>query len=888
MREALSPINERGESMTTRKAIEKKKFSENPYVRFGVGVTAKGKIGSFIVPLVVLILAVGTMLPPTVRAEAKSVSLSCSGYTGTSTLTDFQALVKLSDGAYGFHYADCVSSDGSDIWFTDSDGNLIPHEVDTWNASGNSFVWVKIPSVKPVAEGASEITMHWGETRTAEQTCMASDTWNGFVGVWHMGMASGAENEPDVTGNGFDAVPSVVYGNGNVSHMVADPDGVVGGSRVNQVSTADNNANGLKVPDYSSAITDFARFSIGGWFRATGTVGYYSRLIAQRHYAGPRNNDVAGWEVEFGPNTATTLNTVRGMSSQRLPPVEVPDIVNNWDYIYVTYNGSIATLYVNGVAATSGSIAACTFSDYGFMIGALGGYGIGWYGRYDEVRMYNGVHTADRVKADFDTMSNPDSFLICVQDPSVIVMATWNGGANDGSVDNTANWTCLNGFGDVVENALPTSDSKVIIEGTSVNLQLPVDKTLESQSITVRDCILGADCDWRGLPPNTSLQGTVDLAGHNLHLKKLVVGVGTVTSTVSATDESASELHVDVDQGETWLNYQLVLSGAVKLVKEGEGTFGACKTDQSYGGGTEVKAGTLKIGVNGNAHPLGAYNTRVLINTNAVMDVSGTGNYNNHEFVLNGGTLCNTGADVGSGYGQFKTIRLSADSYFNARRNWGYVGNGYAATELDLAGNMLDVTIASSHFFYLINTAVSAGRIRFHGEGSLQTGDSGAEGSKGENNASHTDFIVECPLTLYAPLTVHDYHANYEGTSNTGTAVLKVCGTFKPSAHNCYYGATITDGATIDLSARTSPLDVVSSFTSGDNTLKFADGATVTIKIGKRQPSAKVPLISWTNETKPVNIGNITFIMSDIPGNWYVVKKEDGLYIDSGGIIFVR
>ena len=37
------------------------------------------------------------------------------------------------------------ASDGGDIWFEDASGAVIPHEVDSWDASGDSFVWVKIP-----------------------------------------------------------------------------------------------------------------------------------------------------------------------------------------------------------------------------------------------------------------------------------------------------------------------------------------------------------------------------------------------------------------------------------------------------------------------------------------------------------------------------------------------------------------------------------------------------------------------------------------------------------------------------------------------------------------------------------------------------------------------
>ena len=126
--------------------------------------------------IAVVAVAASAALPMAANAEAKSVTLSCNGYTGTTALTNFQAHVKLSDGVYGFHYSDCAANDGTDLWFTDSDGSLIPHEVDTWNTSGDSFVWVRIPEVTPINEKIAEITMHWGEARTAAQTCTPSDT----------------------------------------------------------------------------------------------------------------------------------------------------------------------------------------------------------------------------------------------------------------------------------------------------------------------------------------------------------------------------------------------------------------------------------------------------------------------------------------------------------------------------------------------------------------------------------------------------------------------------------------------------------------------------------------------------------------------------------------
>ena len=43
-------------------------------------------------------------------------------------------------------------------------------------------------------------------------------------------------------------------------------------------------------------------------------------------------------------------------------------------------------------------------------------------GVYDEVRMYDGTATADRVKADYDTMNNPASFLVEYRPKGLIIV----------------------------------------------------------------------------------------------------------------------------------------------------------------------------------------------------------------------------------------------------------------------------------------------------------------------------------------------------------------------------------------------------------------------------------------------------------------------------------
>ena len=62
------------------------------------------------------------------------------------SLTDFPALVRLSTAIDGFSYSDFQQPGGADLAFLDTRGNVLSHEIDTWNTEGESLVWVKVPA----------------------------------------------------------------------------------------------------------------------------------------------------------------------------------------------------------------------------------------------------------------------------------------------------------------------------------------------------------------------------------------------------------------------------------------------------------------------------------------------------------------------------------------------------------------------------------------------------------------------------------------------------------------------------------------------------------------------------------------------------------------------
>ncbi len=125
---------------------------------------------------------------------AKKLTITLSDAVGEGELENFPVLVRLSESIQGFKYAD-FKEDGADMIFTDEAGNLLSHEIDTWDASGTSLVWVKVPS----AQAGVKIVCYFGGPSAAE-TVNPTDVWSNYTGVWHMGETKrGTYNETEYT-----------------------------------------------------------------------------------------------------------------------------------------------------------------------------------------------------------------------------------------------------------------------------------------------------------------------------------------------------------------------------------------------------------------------------------------------------------------------------------------------------------------------------------------------------------------------------------------------------------------------------------------------------------------------------------------------------------------
>ena len=338
------------------------------------------------------------------------------------------------------------------------------------------------------------------------------------------------------------------------------------------------------------------------------------------------------------------------------------------------------------------------------------------------------------------------------------------------------------------------------------------------------------------------------------------------------------ELHLDIPAGATLINDSVLLTGHMKFVKEGEGTYIGRFQSQSFSGGTLIAAGKAQPGMGSAANSSTGYLYRkpfgfgsVTVAQGATFDVRSNYDYVLQEFVVDGGTFQSTGVDMTKTEWSGAIIsKMTADSNLDVENTFVF-GPG----TMDLGGNTLSVDITPAKTLYLRGNAVTNGTIDITRGGTLNI--------VGATDARTVDFRVNCALNVGAALSVHDYEAAYSYNANGGTAALNVYGAFRPTVA-CFYGPTMQDGSTLDLSAWPGGWPLASSFTGGNTAINFAAGATVKVKFGAR-PVGKVggkKILGWT--TAPANVN---FVCAD-GERFGLRKKDDGLYIYRGMILIVR
>ena len=334
------------------------------------------------------------------------------------TLTNFPALIKLSTALPGFAYSDFQIANGGDMMFTDSSGQVIPHEVDTWNSESTSLVWVSVPAL---AKG-TRVRMYYGNGVNPAGIPLAK--WPDYAGVWHMGEASGTAY--DSAANGFDAV-AVQNARARAGDLVAVSDGAIGAGRFNQDGTtfydvgtydaeilATARRNYLAVPSgCDDGLGSFLSFS--GWFRTVGGTEWSEPMVFKR--ASGYNY---GWSIARRPSAGETDVKIAVHVADGGGEFAIPDMRNTWVHIFVSFDRvatgetdnpykTVASVYANGMLqGTAAGSTRIWENDYPLTFGNIDSttQDNAFYGHYDELRLKRGASSANWAKAEYLTVAD--------------------------------------------------------------------------------------------------------------------------------------------------------------------------------------------------------------------------------------------------------------------------------------------------------------------------------------------------------------------------------------------------------------------------------------------------------------------------------------------------
>ena len=375
------------------------------------------------------------------------VKLQVSGYDANrSTLENFPVLVRVSTSLDGFAYSDMhSSSDGGDLAFFAEDGARLASEIDTWNKNGESLVWVQLPQM---AQGTM-FFMCYGTSATVGNP----NPWADYVGVWHLkedgdGSSNSRISVADSSTNHLDGLAYAGYG------IDADS-GKIGRARC--IAIDNDHAYGIVVEATNGVNKTTAErlgtdFHGSFWMMAGGAnddAMKYGMLLCRR-----KGDQGIAWGFAFGGDNAVGNNVdyMRVFSNNdnshnvyTTNPIGSVLKANDgiWKKVDVVWkyetNGNVPVVdvYTNGCFVESIThLTQITNEVANIGIGgstqdnpgnASGRKGRRFNGSMDEVRLRPGATSADWIKADFDTVDNPDFVTIVPPEALAIEWADASG-----------------------------------------------------------------------------------------------------------------------------------------------------------------------------------------------------------------------------------------------------------------------------------------------------------------------------------------------------------------------------------------------------------------------------------------------------------------------------
>ena len=326
-----------------------------------------------------------------------------SGIPANAPLANFPAPVVLGEDLQaGFSYGMFESDSGADLRFADEHGNILAHEIDTWDTNGHSLVWVRVPSLNE----ETSVIAYWG-SETVPPPPPASDTWSeNYYAVWHFGeddipLADSTASAYDLTRKSSAALTFGETGKlgRNVDTIAGERWLATGASIANPrfteytleayVLDRSNNSSGTigaLISKRAQGTSDATAFS---WFKQDGGLRLDSAWPSVN-----ASGTVRRYNLPNLPQSVWTHNAVTFVSS---PGIQIK-----------SYNDGVNTITKT---ASDSNMNDTKWGACAIHIGILNeGDGRGWNGKFDEVRISSVARSPEWIAASAASMNAPYEF----------------------------------------------------------------------------------------------------------------------------------------------------------------------------------------------------------------------------------------------------------------------------------------------------------------------------------------------------------------------------------------------------------------------------------------------------------------------------------------------
>ena len=294
----------------------------------------------------------------------------------SENLTDFPVLVKLDTGT-NIDYTKTQDL-GQDLRFTDSDGTVLAYEIEKWDETGSSYVWVKVPQIDQNSN-TDYVYIYYGNTGASDgQT--ESSVWNsGYKMVQHFNESSGVHY--DSTANNFDSNSVTVTEQG------AD---------IGQIDGADH-FNGAGDNITITAISPASQVTVTTWFKRLGVAGSGYHTIYMQGTQIELDAIESTGQIRAGVTTATmgrqVFNSGSGLGD------------GQFHQLGLVYNGETLKAYIDGVQTSSQSVSGALSTGSATTIGKLApSYYVN--GVLDEIRVSDIGRSAAWIAASYKSETN--------------------------------------------------------------------------------------------------------------------------------------------------------------------------------------------------------------------------------------------------------------------------------------------------------------------------------------------------------------------------------------------------------------------------------------------------------------------------------------------------